>query len=259
METISLIGAGNLATRLGLALTAAGYRIAGVFSRTMGSARTLAAALHCEATDDLSTLPAADVHLFSVTDTALPLLAARWGTMHPGSFCLHTAGSMPMTVFEGHAGRYGVLYPMQTFSKTRDVDFSAIPCFVEGSDAQALREATRLALSVSKRVIPMPGEKRRWLHLAAVFACNFTNHCYDIAGRLLQAHGISEDVLLPLIDETAAKVHDMPPGKAQTGPAVRFDQNVIERHLRMLASCPELQEIYTALSRHIHSYAQKND
>lgn len=259
METISLIGSGNVATHIGHALAKAGYRINGVFSRTLAAAQVLAGTLHCDATDHLEALPEADCCLFAVKDDALPSLAARWGALHPDSFCLHTAGSVPMDIFEGKVENYGVLYPMQTFSKTRQVDFHAIPCFIEANAPETLDKVTQLARSVSDRVYVLPSERRRWLHLAAVFACNFSNHCYDIAARLLEKEGIPSDSLLPLIDETAAKVHELPACKAQTGPAVRFDRNVIDRHERMLADNPELRRIYELLSQHIYQYAQEND
>lgn len=259
METISLIGSGNVATHIGHALAKVGYRINGVFSRTLAAAQALAGTLHCDATDHLEALPEADCCLFAVKDDALPSLAARWGALHPDSFCLHTAGSVPMDIFEGKVENYGVLYPMQTFSKTRQVDFHAIPCFIEANAPETLDKVTQLARSVSDRVYVLPSERRRWLHLAAVFACNFSNHCYDIAARLLEKEGIPSDSLLPLIDETAAKVHELPACKAQTGPAVRFDRNVIDRHERMLADNPELRRIYELLSQHIYQYAQEND
>lgn len=259
METISLIGSGNVATHIGHALAKAGYRINGVFSRTLAAAQALAGTLHCDATDHLEALPEADCCLLAVKDDALPSLAARWGALHPDSFCLHTAGSVPMDIFEGKVENYGVLYPMQTFSKTRQVDFHAIPCFIEANAPETLDKVTQLARSVSDRVYVLPSERRRWLHLAAVFACNFSNHCYDIAARLLEKEGIPSDSLLPLIDETAAKVHELPACKAQTGPAVRFDRNVIDRHERMLTDNPELRRIYELLSQHIYQYAQEND
>ena len=259
METISLIGSGNVATHIGHALAKAGYRINGVFSRKLAAEQALDGTLHCDATDHLEALPEADCCLFAVKDDALPSLAARWGALHPDSFCLHTAGSVPMDIFEGKVENYGVLYPMQTFSKTRQVDFHAIPCFIEANAPETLDKVTQLARSVSDRVYVLPSERRRWLHLAAVFACNFSNHCYDIAARLLEKEGISSDSLLPLIDETAAKVHELPACKAQTGPAVRFDRNVIDRHERMLADNPELRRIYELLSQHIYQYAQEND
>jgi predicted short-subunit dehydrogenase-like oxidoreductase (DUF2520 family) len=107
---------------------------------------------------------------------------------------------MPMTVFEGHARRYGVFYPMQTFSKERQVDFSSIPTFIEASDAATLELVHTLASSITQRVYELSTEDRKYLHLSAVFACNFANHCYAMSAELLEKHGLPFDVMLPLID-----------------------------------------------------------
>jgi predicted short-subunit dehydrogenase-like oxidoreductase (DUF2520 family) len=141
---------------------------------------------------------------------------------------------------------------MQTFSKERRVDFSRIPVFIEGSDAATLDLLRTLAASVSRQVTELSSEARRHLHLAAVFASNFTNHCYALAAEVLSRHGLPFSVMLPLIDETAAKVHDMLPADAQTGPAVRYDTQVIEAQSQLLAALPQAREVYDVMSRSIH-------
>lgn len=254
------MGAGNLATRLGLALKAAGHETLQVFSRTAESADALAALLGCSSTCRLEEIDrSADVYMFSVKDSALEGLAEQIAPEVGRALCLHTAGSMPMDVFRGHALRYGVLYPMQTFSRARAVDFKEIPCFVEASDDEALHAVKALAASVSDRVMEMTGEKRGRLHLAAVFACNFANHCYALSAGILEKCGIPFDVMLPLIDETARKVHDLSPRAAQTGPAVRFDENVMGRHTDMLEGCERVKRIYEMMSRSIHALAQEQE
>jgi predicted short-subunit dehydrogenase-like oxidoreductase (DUF2520 family) len=110
-----------------------------------------------------------------------------------------------------------------------------------------------LASSLCDRVVEMSTEDRRYLHLAAVWACNFVNHCYDITSEVLSSHGIPFDVMLPLIDETARKVHELAPKQAQTGPAVRYDTNVMDRHIALMAGEPQLQQLYKALSESIHN------
>lgn len=254
------IGAGNLATQLGEALHRAGHETLQVFSRTMASAEALAGRLGCLATDDCdAVVPSADVYIFSVKDGVLEGLVSRIAPRTGDALCLHTAGSMPMDVFRGHAHRYGVLYPMQTFSKDCPVDFKEIPVFVEASAPDVFAQTEQLARSVSDRVKEMSTERRRRLHLAAVFACNFVNHCYALAADVLGRDGIPFDVMWPLIDETARKVHRLPPVEAQTGPAVRYDRNVMDRQCAMLDGEPERKALYEMMSRSIHALALRNE
>lgn len=255
---IVLIGAGNLATHLGKALHAAGHDMVQVFSRTMQSAETLASLLDAEPLTDMAQVrDDADVYIFSVKDSALEQLISQLCGGEKKVF-LHTAGSMPMSVFREKAQHYGVLYPMQTFSKQREVDFSIIPCFIEANDEFALKQIEGLAGQISHRVYRLSSEDRKYLHLSAVFACNFANHCYAASQELLQQHGIPFDVMLPLIDETAAKVHGMTPKEAQTGPAVRYDENVIGKQIQLLENQPYFQKIYDCMSKSIHELESEN-
>ena len=276
---IVLIGAGNLATHLGKALHAAGHDMVQVFSRTMQSAETLASLLDAEPLTDIAQVrDDADVYIFSVKDSALLQLVAQLcrheadGLVEDGAVnalrkakkgehervFLHTAGSMPMSVFKGMAQHYGVLYPMQTFSKQREVDFSIIPCFVEANDEFAQKQIEGLAREISGRVYELSSEDRKYLHLSAVFACNFANHCYAISQELLEEHGIPFDVMLPLINETAAKVHEMRPKDAQTGPAVRYDENVIGKQSKLLENHPHFKKVYDSMSKSIHGLNVEN-
>lgn len=276
---IVLIGAGNLATHLGKALHAAGHDMLQVFSRTMQSAETLASLLDAEPLTDIAQVrDDADVYIFSVKDSALVQLVAQLcrheadGLGEDGAVnalrkakkgelervFLHTAGSMPLSVFKGMAQHYGVLYPMQTFSKQREVDFSIIPCFVEANDEFAQKQIEGMAREISGRVYELSSEDRKYLHLSAVFACNFANHCYAISQELLEEHGIPFDVMLPLINETAAKVHEMKPKDAQTGPAVRYDENVIDKQSKLLENHPHFKKVYDSMSKSIHGLNAEN-
>ena len=236
MVKVVLIGRGRLATNLLAALQQAGHEVVSINSRT------------------LEGLPLeADAFIVAVKDSALEEVVRRATKGREQQLFLHTAGSMPMSLFEGHTSRYGVFYPMQTFSKERLVDFAEIPVFIEGADP-AIRP---LAESISRRVYELTTEARKYLHLSAVFACNFVNHCYALSAELLEQHGLPFDVMLPLIDETARKVHELHPHDAQTGPAVRYDENVIRMQSALLADNPELQQIYELLSLDIHRKASK--
>jgi predicted short-subunit dehydrogenase-like oxidoreductase (DUF2520 family) len=190
-----------------------------------------------------------------VKDSALQEVICRATKGREQQLFVHTAGSMPMSLFEGYTNRFGVFYPMQTFSKERLVSFANIPVFIEGDNA-VLRP---LAKSITHSVYELSSADRKYLHLSAVFACNFVNHCYALSAELLEKHGIPFSVMLPLIDETALKVHQLHPLEAQTGPAVRYDENVIRMQSSMLADSPLLQEIYNLLSVSIHRKSERND
>ena len=249
---VVLIGAGNLATNLGKALFRAGHEIVQVYSRTEESARTLADELKCVYTTDIkAVVRSADVFIIAVKDSVLPSVASSLQTGREGQLFVHTAGSMSMEILPFE--RCGVLYPMQTFSKNKEVDFSVIPCFIEAKEKGDLQLLKTLALTISDTVYELDSENRKYLHLAAVFCCNFANHCFGLGARLLQEHGnIPFSVMLPLIDETAAKLYLMSPHEAQTGPAVRLDTNVMDKHLQLLAETPDLQKIYQQFSKSIH-------
>ena len=256
---ITLIGAGNLATNIGLALHSAGHIIVQVYSRQLANASCLSSRLGATAIDQLDKVnDLADIYIFSLKDSVLQSAIEKVCKHNTNKVFLHTAGSMNMQLFEGYATCFGVLYPMQTFSKDRPVDFKSIPCFIEASDSKTLECIQSLALSVSEKVYMLSSHDRKYLHLSAVFACNFVNHCYEIAAEILHQHDIPFEVLQPLIDETARKIHMLSPRDAQTGPAVRYDKNVIEAQRKLLADSPLWQEIYERMSASIHRTAITN-
>ena len=248
---IVLIGAGRLATHLGKALIANGHQVTAVYSRTMASALSLTDVIGGMATDSIAALPVeADAFILSVKDSALESLIPPLCEGREGQLLLHTAGSVPMSIFKNYARRYGVLYPLQTFSKEREVDFGEIPIFIEGSDPTI----QALAVTLSTHVRQLSSEDRRLLHLAAVFASNFVNHCYALSADVLERCGLPFSVMLPLIDETARKVHQLHPLQAQTGPAVRYDENIISQQAALLSDLPLTQQLYQLLSQSIHKH-----
>ena len=251
-KRIVLIGAGNVATHLGLAFQAKGCEIVQVYSRTEESAKDLAERLQVPYTISLEEVSAnADLYIVAVKDAALQEVIPSLVKGREDALFVHTAGSIPMDVWKGCARRYGVFYPMQTFSKLRMVDFSSVSFFVEASGSDELRFLKELAMSLSPKVYEASSEQRRYLHLAAVFACNFTNHMYALSASLLEKQGLPFDAMLPLIDETARKVHELPPVQAQTGPAIRRDENVMDKHLAMLSEESVMREIYEKISKNI--------
>ena len=247
---IVFIGAGNLATNLSKALYRAGHEILQVYSRTAESAQMMADLFECSATvslDDVRT--DADMYIFSVKDSVLEQLACTLAARIKDRLFVHTAGSMQMDVLP--VERRGVLYPMQSFSKTKEVNFREIPVFIEANKNDDLAVLRQLSESISDRVYEMSSDDRKYLHLSAVFCCNFANHCYDLGARVLESHGIPFDVMLPLIDETARKVHTLHPHDAQTGPAVRWDENVMNKQLELLED-ERMKQIYRMMSEGIH-------
>lgn len=250
---VTLIGAGNLATQLGKSLKKAGVIICQVYSRTESSAKILGELLDTEWLTDITLLnDEADIYIFSVKDSALCELIPKVCKGREDKLFLHTAGSMPMTCFAGVAQHYGVFYPMQTFSKTKDVSFEKIPVFIEGDSAGTESIIRRFSSKLSKRVITLSSADRKYLHLAAVWACNFSNYCYSVASDILSEHGIPFNVMLPLINETTEKIHKISPKDAQTGPAVRGDWNVMSQQLKLMNGRGDLQELYRILSQGIN-------
>lgn len=238
---IVLIGRGRLATNLEHALLSAGHEVASINSRT------------------LEALPLeADAYIVAVKDAALADVIRAATKGRESQLFVHTAGSMPMDMFKGLTVHYGVFYPMQTFSKERLVDFNDISVFLETNDAVSMERLKMLSTTLTTHIYELDSEGRKHLHLAAVFACNFVNHCYALSAEVLAAKGLPFSVMLPLVDETAQKVHELSPREAQTGPAVRGDQNVMQMQANMLAGNPAVKQIYEALSNDIQRLADND-
>jgi len=255
---VAFIGAGNLAVNLAKSLYKNGFKIIQVYSRTEESAASLAKIVDSEWVTDLKDLTLdAVLYIVSLTDSAFAELLPEIVAGKGGALFIHTAGSIPMNIWEGKTSRYGVLYPMQTFSKQREVDFKDIPIFVEAADREDVELLRTIASMLSDSVFEADSEQRKNLHLAAVFACNFANHMYVLTADILKKYDLPFNVMLPLIDETARKVHELPPLKAQTGPAIRYDENVILIHTEMLSNEPAVKDIYRILSENIHRRSRK--
>ena len=256
---IIVIGSGNLATQLSLALNDAGQKITQVFSKTKEHAAELASKIGCSYTDNIDEIyNNADVYIISVKDDAISGIADKICHKIASAVVVHTAGSINMDVLKGKARHYGVLYPMQTFSKNRKVDFKPIPCFLEASDEETLSKIRQLAESISDNVVLADSAKRKKIHLAAVLACNFTNHCYRLAEKVLQEEQIDFNLFLPLIDETAKKVSVLSPKKAQTGPMMRWDTGVMQMQIDLLDN-ERTKQIYRLMAESIHEDATSAD
>ena len=226
---IVIIGKGNVATNLDYSFRKKGIACQMVSSREW-----------------LDELPQANVYIYAVKDEALASVVAqvqgRERSLH-----LHTSGTMPITVFGEDKPHAGIFYPFQTFSKARLIeDFSTVPVFFEARGIDDISAVYSLALTITSRVYEASQHDRERLHVAGVFTNNFTNLMYTMAAELLQNTHIPFRALLPLIDETAAKVHTLSPRDAQTGPARRGDENVMNHHLELLNE--EQRQVYQLLS-----------
>ncbi len=257
IHTITLIGAGNLATQLGKALVKNGLKINQVYSRTEKSASDLAILLESSYTNEISKIDlSSDLILGAIKDDAIDEVLGKLDLKD--KLIAHTAGSVSMDVLKKHSDKYGVFYPLQTFSKQRDVDFSEIPICLEACSSEILEQLRILAKKLSKSIYDLNSEQRKSLHISAVFVNNFVNHFYYLGEKVLGANDVSFDILKPLIKETAAKVQDLHPFDAQTGPAKRFDETIINNHIELLNKQPELQEIYRFVSESIYKAHKTN-
>ena len=242
-----------MATQLAFALENAGFQIRQVYSRSVESAEKLASDIHTDFTTNIKDIILdADLYIISVTDDAVELLAN--GLNFNDKLVVHTSGSLPMDVIKNLSTNFGVFYPLQTFSKTRKVDFKSIPICIEANSSDNENRLLDLGFSISENVQRIKSEKRKILHLAAVFACNFPNFMYTIAAQILEKNKLDFKFLKPLIKETAAKVQTINPVDAQTGPAKRGDIKIMNQHLELLTDSPEFKDIYKLISSEI----QKN-
>ena len=248
---IAIIGTGNVAHWVVSRLKdSQEFPVAQVYGRRMDQARALAGMAGAQAIDDLSELRReCDLYLFTVKDDAYREVLEKVPFTMP--LALHTAGSVSQSVFEGHAREYGVLYPLQTISKNADLEELEVPLCVEDDRLGASRELVwRLAAALSDQCHRVGEAQRAVLHLAAVFACNFSNAMAVIADDLLKADGLDFKMLLPLMRQTLDKLQELSPIEAQTGPAVRGDRAVMDKHIRMLED-ERLRNIYREISEYI--------
>ncbi|GAB2687522.1 DUF2520 domain-containing protein [Mucilaginibacter koreensis] len=247
---ITIIGSGNVATHLAAAFKNAGHRLVQIYSRNLQHASLLAYHVNAEAVDDLSQITAnTDLFIIAVKDDVITAIAGQLA--HFNRLMVHTSGAVPLSELLAVNSNAGIFYPLQTFSKTKEVNFWEVPLCIEGADNTITESLTELARTISNNVYQVDSAQRKILHLAAVFACNFPNYLYHIAQNLLGQHQLDFNLIRPLISETAAKVQEALPAEVQTGPAIREDESTMAAHVKLLEKTPELQLIYTMLSQGI--------
>lgn len=249
IKTITLIGAGNVATHFGKALLEKGFPINQVYSQTKDNAFTLASELNAMPCDDIKFITdESDVYIICIKDDCIKTIVDQLSFKN--KIVVHTSGSVPMDVLSAFE-KHGIFYPLQTFSKEKEVDITKVPFCIEANNSETEKVLLTFGESLSNNVQLVNSEQRKQLHLAAVFACNFSNRMYAIAEDILTQNNFDFDLLKPLIIETAKKIENNSAKAMQTGPAKRNDDAVIRNHLEMLESNKNYKEIYKLISESI--------
>jgi len=250
---VSFIGSGNLAWHLAPALDNMGYVVREVYSQNPNHAEALTERLYqaeVKATLDFSTSDSS-VFFIAVSDDAISDIA-REIILPEDAILVHTSGSQPLTQLQYAATQnLGVFYPLQTFSKSKKADFKNVPIFIESYTDETEKTLMEIAGSISNEVRKIGSEERKALHVAAVFASNFSNHMLTIAHEIMRQNNLDYEWLKPLITETINKSMYMGPEQAQTGPAKRADLNILDNHLEFLKEQTSIAEIYKVISQHI--------
>ncbi|MCS6819239.1 MAG: DUF2520 domain-containing protein [Chitinophagales bacterium] len=247
---ITFIGSGNVAWHLAHVLKKSGHKISQVIGRNQDAVSALseevgaAAVYSYEQIDDSS-----DIIFICVKDDAIECVASE--LPFTKAIVAHTSGFRSKEILSRCAEHYGVFYPLQTLKKGVPVSFKNIPMLIEGSDKNIEQKLTGLASEISDSVHTVTELQRQYIHVAAVFANNFTNHLYFMAEYLLSSRHISFDILRPLIAQTFENIKEHNPSSLQTGPAARRDFCTIEEHLKLLSSEEDMKKIYYILTESI--------
>ena len=247
---ISFIGSGRVAHHLAQQLSKQ-HQIVQIYSRHLAHAQILAEQCHAQAIQHYSQFDhTIDLLIIAVSDQAIADVIQSVAPYLENVLVVHTSGSTHLNILSQKHTRSGVFYPLQTFSLEREIDWANTPLFIETVQTEDLPILTTLANSLSNRVYQYDSTQRLSLHLAAVFACNFTNYCYDMAKQVVDAEHVDFSLLYPLILETAKKATQNEPRMMQTGPAMRGDQNILNMHMKMLADAEreDLKALYQDLS-----------
>lgn len=252
MIKVALIGSGNVAQHLIKAFAKSKkIDVTQVFSRQKEALTSLLDS--DKITNNLNDLAAADVYIIAVSDDAIATVSSQ--LPFENRLVVHTSGSVPLDALD-QKNRKGSFYPLQTFSKKAEVDFSQIPIFLESENESDFKLLENLAENVSQKVYKINSEQRKALHVSAVFVNNFVNHLYQIGNEICLENKVPFEVLKPLILETANKVMTLSPKEAQTGPAIRNDKQTIASHLALLSD-ENQKNIYKTLTQSIQNNGKK--
>lgn len=250
---ISFIGAGRVAHHLASALQQH-HQIVQIYSRTWEKSQQLAEQVAAQACPSLADLSSEiDLLILAVSDQSIAAVIAEVAPLLPEVLIVHTSGSTDLQILQQRHPRVGVFYPLQTFSLEWEINWKQTPLFVEAANTDDQKQLLDLAHQLSECVYAYSSQQRLSLHLAAVFACNFANYCYDMSKQIVDQTQVDFSLLYPLILETAAKVTQNDPKVVQTGPAMRQDLNILQMHQSILEDLKrsDLAEVYTLMSQQI--------
>ncbi len=246
---ITILGAGNVATQLALAFKKAGHTVVEIYNRSSEAGEELAKTVGARFTSNIQQLLDAELYVIAVKDDAI---AERAATLNVNDkVVVHTSGTKSSALLKQSSVNYGIFYPLQTMTKAMKVDFKSVPILIEGSNTETTQLLERLGFTISQNVHRVDEEQRQWIHLAAVFANNFTNHLYGISEKLMLAHHLPFEILKPLIFQSIENLAQHSPDNIQTGPAARNDMQVIDKHIQLLSSEERLRKVYEVLTQSI--------
>lgn len=260
---ISMIGAGNVAWHLSIGLEDHHHQVCEVFSRQLSKAQALTSMLYqAEAKTDLDFSESeAEIFIMAVADDAIAEVCSML-VLPENAILVHTSGTKSLDDLQALISAYhdlpiscGVFYPLMTFSRQKKIQLKDVPFCIESDNEEAEQKLVKLAQSVSRTVYLVSSQERRVLHIAAVFACNFTNHLLALSKEITDAEDLEFNLLKPLIRETFQKALAAEhPADVQTGPAVRKDKSTINKHLVYLKDHKDMFEIYEVLSESIQKW-----
>ena len=251
IKKVSFVGSGNVAWHLAVALKEQQIQIVDIYSTSKKTTPAFVKLFNCTVAEKIEDInKTSDLYVIAIPDREIEKLVEMFPLVE--GIVVHTSGSVSIQALRKFKN-FGVFYPLQTFTKAIDVDMSKVPFCIESSDKNIENELVNLASRLSKKVNLINSEQRKTLHLSAVLVNNFTNLMYSLAHDYLGKKELDFQLLMPLIEETARKIIFLSPNEAQTGPARRNDQAAIEEHIKMLKDFPEMQNLYSLLSKQIRN------
>ena len=249
MKTV-IIGSGNVAYHLAKAFTQNNIKVHQIYGRNEIELSKISSEFKIPYSNQ--NLEEAELYIIAVSDSSVEHVSEL--IKNENALVAHTSGSLPKEVLKGNY-RKASFYPLQTFSKTKNLDYSKIPFFIEADNQIDEKSLFELASIISDNVEVSDYEKRKYIHLTAVFACNFVNHLFARAKEISDSQDLDFNYFLPLINETVEKIHHLDPKLAQTGPAVRGDERVLKLHEELITNKEQL-DIYKTLNESIKKMYQ---